>query len=93
MLVSVGPRVRGAAKIGEKGGAGEGPTPAAGSGSEGGGPPADVGGLEEEAGGQERTRSRRFKAEAHRQSVAVAESPHAKEDEDFIAAISDLDLG
>jgi hypothetical protein len=34
-------------------------------------------------------RSRAFAAEAHRQSLAVANSPHAKEDQDFIDAISD----
>lgn len=38
-------------------------------------------------------RSKTFKAEAHRQSVTIAASPHAKEDQDFIDAISDLDLG
>ena len=30
-----------------------------------------------------------FKAEAHRQSLAVAQSPHAKEDQEFVDAISD----
>jgi hypothetical protein len=30
-----------------------------------------------------------FKAEAHRQSLAVASSPHADEDQDFIDAVSD----
>jgi hypothetical protein len=35
-------------------------------------------------------RSRAFKAAAHRQSLAVAESPHAKEDQDFVDAISEL---
>jgi len=30
-----------------------------------------------------------FKAQAHRQSLAVANSPHAREDQDFIDAISD----
>jgi hypothetical protein len=35
-------------------------------------------------------RSRAFKAEAHRQSLAVAESPHAVEDQEFIEAVSDL---
>jgi len=30
-----------------------------------------------------------FAAEAHRQSRAVAESPHAKEDQDFVDAVSD----
>ncbi len=34
-------------------------------------------------------RSPKFAAEAHRQSLAVAKSPHAKEDQDFIDAISD----
>ncbi len=34
-------------------------------------------------------RSPAFKAEAHRQSLAVASSVHAGEDQDFIAAISD----
>jgi hypothetical protein len=29
-----------------------------------------------------------FAAEAHRQSLAIANSPHAKEDQDFIDAIS-----
>lgn len=33
-------------------------------------------------------RSRSFKAEAHRQSLAVANSPHAKEDQDFIDSVS-----
>jgi hypothetical protein len=31
-----------------------------------------------------------FKAEAHRQSLAAARSPHAKADQDFIDAISEL---
>jgi len=35
-------------------------------------------------------RTRAFKAQAHRQSVAVAESPHAREDQEFIDAVSDL---
>jgi len=30
-----------------------------------------------------------FKAEAHRQSLAVAQSPHEKEDQEFVDAISD----
>ncbi len=30
-----------------------------------------------------------FATEAHRQSLAVANSPHAKEDQDFIDAVSD----
>ncbi len=34
-------------------------------------------------------RSRSFKAQAHRQSRAVATSAHAKSDQDFIDAISD----
>ncbi len=34
-------------------------------------------------------RSPVFAAEAHRQSLAVARSPHAKEDQDFIEVISD----
>jgi hypothetical protein len=34
-------------------------------------------------------RSPTFAAEAHRQSLAVANSPHAKEDQEFIDAISD----
>lgn len=34
-------------------------------------------------------RSPEFQAEAHRQSLAVAESPHAREDQGFIDAISD----
>jgi hypothetical protein len=34
-------------------------------------------------------RSPIFVAEAHRQSLAVARSPHAKKDQDFIDAISD----
>jgi hypothetical protein len=35
-------------------------------------------------------RSAAFKAEAHRQSMAVASSSHADEDQGFIDAISDL---
>jgi hypothetical protein len=35
-------------------------------------------------------RSRRFKTEAHRQSLAVAECDFARADQDFIDAISDL---
>jgi hypothetical protein len=31
-----------------------------------------------------------LKAEAHRQSLAAARSPHAKADQDFIDAISEL---
>ncbi len=34
-------------------------------------------------------RSPAFAAEAHKQSLAVARSPHATEDQDFIDAISD----
>jgi hypothetical protein len=34
-------------------------------------------------------RSPEFKAEAHRQSVAVSDSKHAREDQDFIDTISD----
>ena len=33
-------------------------------------------------------RSPSFKAEARRQSLAIASSPHAKEDQDFIDAVS-----
>jgi hypothetical protein len=36
-------------------------------------------------------RSRAFKAEAHRQSLAVAESRHEREDQEFIDLISELD--
>ena len=36
------------------------------------------------------TRTAAFAAEAHRQSLAVAQSPHAREDQDFIDAISEL---
>ena len=32
-----------------------------------------------------------FAEEARRQSLAVARSPHAKEDQEFIDAVSDLD--
>ncbi|MGZ9082037.1 MAG: antitoxin MazE family protein [Rhodoplanes sp.] len=35
------------------------------------------------------TRSRHFAEQAHRQSLAVAASPHAAEDQDFIEATSD----
>jgi hypothetical protein len=35
------------------------------------------------------TRSRRFKAEAHRQSLAVAHSAYATVDQDFIDLVSD----
>jgi len=34
-------------------------------------------------------RSPGFEREAHRQSLAVANSPHAEEDQDFIDAVSD----
>ena len=34
-------------------------------------------------------RSPTFVTEAHRQSLAVAKSPHAKEDQDYINAVSD----
>ena len=34
-------------------------------------------------------RSPAFAAEAHKQSLAVARSPHAREDQDFIDAVSD----
>jgi Antitoxin MazE-like len=34
-------------------------------------------------------RSPEFAAEAHRQSLLIANSPHAKEDQEFIDAISD----
>ncbi len=36
-------------------------------------------------------RSAAFAAEARRQSLAVAKSPHAKTDQDFIDAVSELD--
>lgn len=35
------------------------------------------------------TRTAAFRTEAHRQSRAVARSPHGREDQDFIDAISD----
>jgi hypothetical protein len=35
-------------------------------------------------------RSRRFKAEAHRQSAAVAQSEHARDDQAFIDSVSEL---
>ncbi len=35
--------------------------------------------------------SRSFKEEAHRQSVAVANSPYAKEDQRFVDAVSEWD--
>ena len=34
-------------------------------------------------------RSPAFMRQAHRQSLAVAKSPHAKQDQDFINAVSD----
>ena len=37
-------------------------------------------------------RSRTFKAEAYRQSLALAESTHAREDQHFINAVSELDI-
>jgi hypothetical protein len=37
------------------------------------------------------TRSPAFKAEAHRQSLVVASSPHAEEDQTFIDAVSGHD--
>jgi hypothetical protein len=33
-------------------------------------------------------RSPSFKAQAHRQSLAVAKSPHAEADQDFVDAVS-----
>ncbi len=36
------------------------------------------------------TRTAAFVEEAHRQSLAVAQSTHAREDQDFIDAISDM---
>lgn len=36
------------------------------------------------------TRTAAFVAEAHRQSLAVAQSAHAREDQDFVDAISDM---
>lgn len=38
-------------------------------------------------------RSSEFAAEAHRQSLAVANSPHEHDDQEFIDAISDLNAG
>ncbi|MGH2991655.1 MAG: antitoxin MazE family protein [Solirubrobacterales bacterium] len=38
-------------------------------------------------------RSPAFEAEAHRQSLAVAGSPHADQDQDFIDAISEPQAG
>jgi hypothetical protein len=37
-------------------------------------------------------RSPEFAAEAHRQSLAAAVSTHAKEDQDFVDAVSDLEI-
>jgi hypothetical protein len=34
-------------------------------------------------------RSRSFRMQAHRQSLAVAGSPHAKEDQEFVDSVSD----
>ena len=36
-------------------------------------------------------RSPAFRSEAHRQSAAIAASPHANEDQAFIGAVSDWD--
>lgn len=36
------------------------------------------------------TRSPAFRAEAHRQSLAVAKSAHARTDQDFIDSVSEL---
>ncbi len=36
------------------------------------------------------TRSRRFASAAHRQSVAVASSPHAAADQAFVASLAEL---
>ncbi len=36
------------------------------------------------------TRTAAFRTEAHRQSLAVAQSAHARDDQDFIDAVSDL---
>ena len=36
-------------------------------------------------------RSPAFKAEAHRQSLAVARSAHARDDQDYVDAVSDRD--
>ena len=38
-------------------------------------------------------RSPAFAAEAHRQSLAVAMSPQAREDQDFISGVSDWSAG
>ena len=37
------------------------------------------------------TRSRAFRRQAHRDSLAIANSPHVKEDQDFVDAISAWD--
>ena len=37
------------------------------------------------------TRTKAFQKEAHRQSLSVAQSVHARADQDFIDAITDLD--
>lgn len=37
-------------------------------------------------------RSPAFKAEAHRQSLAVASSPHADEDQRFVDSVSEQDI-
>jgi hypothetical protein len=39
------------------------------------------------------TRTAAFRAEAHRQSLAVAESVHARSDQDFIDTVSDRGEG
>ena len=36
------------------------------------------------------TRTAAFRAEAHRQSIAVARGTHARKDQDFIDAVSDF---
>lgn len=38
----------------------------------------------------DRDNSRTFKAEAHRQSLAVAETSYAGEDQDFVDAVSEF---
>jgi len=38
------------------------------------------------------TRTAAFRNEAHRQSLAVAQSPHAREDQEFIDAITISDV-
>jgi antidote-toxin recognition MazE-like antitoxin len=37
-------------------------------------------------------RSRSFKAQAHRQSLAVANSQHTSEDQEFVDSISDWNI-